>query len=275
VHDAAVSLQPSRTAPRPYPFLYSKGTSSAAATQVGVVSRSPSCCSWLFSTSKLSPPGTPRVYSTYLNSSRENVDLEFIKLLGPSSLHLHPNPTLLFLAKNPADSESSLLVKLVAPECCGETVHRTLAVRGFAPLLYGTACVVGAPSAIVMEYLDANSGWMTLQNYIKENQEITINTEHPRLAELLETMKTERVVHGDLRPNNIMCRELPGKGKERGELEIKVIDFDWAGKLGVARYPTNRNPDIAWPGNQRDLIGEDDDKELLSKTLAKLYSCID
>ena len=88
-------------------------------------------------------------------------------------------------------------------------------------------------------------------------------------------MKTEGVVHGDLRPNNIMCQELPDQGKERGELEIKVIDFDWAGRLGVARYPTNRNPDIAWPGNQRDLIGKDNDKEPLSKTLDKLYSCGD
>jgi len=214
----------------------------------------------------------PRVYSTYLNSSGENVDLEFIKLLGPSSLHLHPNPTLLFLAKNPADSENSLLVKLVAPECYSETVHRTLAARGLAPLLHGTVCVAGAPSAIVMEYLDANSGWMTLQKYIKEHQEIKINTEHPRLVELLEAMKQEGFVHGDLRPINIMCRELPGRGKERGELEIKVIDFDWAGKLGVARYPAGRNPEIPWPGNQRDFIGGDDDKKLLGKTLAKLYS---
>ena len=104
---------------------------------------------------------------------------------------------------------------------------------------------------------------------------ITINTEHPGLVELLQTMKTEGVVHGDLRPNNIMCREVSGRGKERGELEIKVIDLDWAGKLGVARYPTGRNPEIPWPGNQRDLIGKGDNKELLSKTLAKLYSCGD
>jgi len=159
-------------APRPHLFLYSKGNSSAAPTQVDcVVFHSPFYYSQLFSTSKLSPPGTPRVYSTYLNSSRESVDLEFIKLLGPSSLHLHPNPTLLFLVKHPADSESSLLVKLVALECYGETVHCALAEEGLAPLLYGTACVAGAPSAIVMEYLDANSGWMTLQSYIKEHQE--------------------------------------------------------------------------------------------------------
>ena len=147
-----------------------------------------------------------------------------------------------------------------------------LADHGLAPLLHGTICVAGAPSAIVMEYLDENSGWMTLQNYIKEHQEITISTEHPGLVRLLETMKKEGVVHGDLRPLNIMCREEPGRGKERGELEIKVIDFDRAGSLGVARYPSGMNPKIPWPGKPRDLIGRDDDKKLLSETLAKLYS---
>ena len=224
----------------------------------------------------MSPPGTPRVYSTYLDSSRKSVDLEFIQLLGPSSLPLHPNPTLLFLAKTPADSKSSLLVKLVAPECYSETVHRLLADNGLAPSLHGIICVAGAPSAIVMEYLDKNSGWMTLQNYIKEHQEITISTEHPELVRLLEIMKKERVVHGDLRPLNIMCREEPGQGKESGELEFKlefrVIDFDRAGSLGEARYPSGMNPKIPWPGKPRDLIGRDDDKKLLSETLAKLYS---
>src|SRR5258706_5821648 len=205
MYDVAVSLQPSRMAPRPHPFLYSKGNSRAAASQVDcVASHSPFSCSWLFSTTKLSPPGMPRVYLTYLNSSGINVDVEFIKLLGPSSLHLHPNPILLFLAKNPADSESSLLIKLVAPECYNETVHHMLADKGLAPLLHGIVCVAGAPSAIMMEYLDENSGWMALQNYIKEHQEITINTEHPGLVQLLETMKTKEVVHGDLRPINIM-----------------------------------------------------------------------
>ena len=217
----------------------------------------------------------PRVYSTYRSSSGKHVALEFVKPLGPSPLYRNPNPTLLFLGKSPDHSESSVLIKLVAPKCYGEAVHRMLAEKGLAPLLHGTACVAGAPSAIVMEYLDASSQWMTLQDYVKECQEIRITTEHPRLIELLETMKTEGFVHGDLRPNNIMCRELLGPWNERGDLEIKVIDFDWAGKLGVARYPAIMNPDIAWPGRRRDLIGEDDDRILLSKTLAKLYPCDD
>jgi len=61
------------------------------------------------------------------------------------------------------------------------------------------------------------------------HRETTINTTHAALVKLLDTMKEKKVVLGDLRPNNIMCRE-----REEHGLEIKVVDFDWAGKLGSA-----------------------------------------
>ena len=31
-----------------------------------------------------------------------------------------------------------------------------------------------------------------------------------------------------------------------GEMDYKVIEFDWAGVLGVVRYPVDRNQ-IPWP----------------------------
>ena len=74
-----------------------------------------------------------------------------------------------------------------------------------------------------MEYLDANSCWMALENYIKGHQEIKINTEHPRFVELLETMKMEGFVHGDLRPNNIMRRELLGPGKREETWKSRLL----------------------------------------------------
>lgn len=152
------------------------------------------------------------------------------------------------------------------PECYNEEVHRTLADEGLAPLLLGTAHVAGAPSAIVMEYLDPPSGWTTLQSYIQEHRDIIINTEHPALANLLKTMREKKVVHGDLRPNNIMCRERPDSGTQK--LEVKVVDFDWAGKLGSAKYPAIMNPDIKWPGAPHGVIGENDDETLLLQMLA-------
>ncbi len=123
-----------------------------------------------------------------------------------------------------------------------------------------------------MEYLDPPSGWSTLQNYIRAHPEIQISIEHPALVRLLKTMKEKKVVHGDLRPNNIMCRTRPHTGTEGKELEIKVVNFDWAGKLGSAKYPAIRNPAIEWPGARRGIIGENDDETLLTRTLAMVYA---
>jgi hypothetical protein len=156
----------------------------------------------------------------------------------------------------------------VDPKCYSEEVHRTLADEGLAPLLLGTAHVAGAPSAIAMEYLDPASGWVTLQNYVREHRETKINTERPTLVKLLKTMKEKKVVHGGLRPNNIMCRAPPDRRTEGQELEIKVVDFDWAGKLGSAKRPAIMNPDVEWPGAPRDVIGGHGDETLLMKTLA-------
>ena len=174
----------------------------------------------------------------------------------------------MFLARDPATPATTLLVKLVDPKWYSEEAHRALADVGLAPLLHGTARVPGAPSAIIMEYLDPSSGWTTLQAYVETHREIKVDTRHPALVELLKTMREKKVVHGDLRPNNIMCRVRPEGGTEGRELEIKVVDFDWAGKLGSARYPAIMNPAIKWPGMPGDLIGEDDDGTLLGGTLA-------
>ena len=149
-----------------------------------------------------------------------------------------------------------------------EEVHRALADEGIAPLLHGTALVTGAPSAIIMEYLDPLSGWTTLQDYIKAHREIKISIEHPALVRLLNTLKEKRIVHGDLRPHNIMCRPRPDTGTGEHELEIKVVDFDWAGRLGSAKYPANMDPAIEWPGARYGVIGENDDETLLTRSLA-------
>ena len=47
-------------------------------------------------------------------------------------------------------------------------------------------------------------------------------------------------MHGDLRSNNIIVH--------KRELSIRIIDWDWAGKIGEATYPASINMDqITWP----------------------------
>lgn len=156
------------------------------------------------------------------------------------------------------------MVKLVEPNRYGIWAHRTLARLGIAPALLGHAEVQGAPTAFVMEWLQSIDGWVTLHEYAKTHAHIVKNRP-AKLTQLLTVMKENKIVHGDLRPCNIMVRE-QGVGTTK-ELEVKVIDFDWAGMVGGARYPWARNETISWPGKPGDLIQADDDSILLGRTL--------
>ena len=52
----------------------------------------------------------------------------------------------------------------------------------------------------------------------------------------MSTLQCEKVVHGGVRPQNIVCA-VDG---------IKVVDFDWAGVEGEVSYPWNLNQDVEW-----------------------------
>jgi hypothetical protein len=75
---------------------------------------------------------------------------------------------LLFLATHP-HSHQQVLVKLVAEDHYGVDAHRKLADLGYAPFLYGIAKVEGAHTAYVMEYLPPEGGWISLEQYAKQD----------------------------------------------------------------------------------------------------------
>ena len=54
----------------------------------------------------------------------------------------------------------------------------------------------------------------------------------------LKTLHGQNLVHGDLWRPNILIDE---------EGCVKLIDFEWSGKVGVVRYPALLNPEIPWP----------------------------
>jgi serine/threonine protein kinase len=71
-------------------------------------------------------------------------------------------------------------------------------------------------------------------------------------------------VHGDIRDTNIMVRK-------DGKAGFMLVDFDWAGEIGVVRYPmnVNRGPDLWRPEGALDgeLITADDDMQMLENML--------
>ena len=56
-----------------------------------------------------------------------------------------------------------------------------------------------------------------------------------------------------------------------GDIQVKIIDFDWGGKEEAVRYPPRLNPNISWPlGVQINKpIKQIHDNDLLQSTIEK------
>ena len=201
-------------------------------------------------------PSTPRIYGscTLLEPEGEEGTLTFVS--RPNDAYQR-----LFLAtlSSPSIPDLQVLVKLV-PRSYSRDVHKHMADNGLAPKLYGYAELEGAPTAYVMEYLDPCT-WQTLHEFLKSNATAVDRT---RLQEavygIIEKLESKNYVHGDLRSNNIMIRT---DVKEKS-VDLRVIDFDWAGEAGQVRYPAERNREIWWPGEAGGPIEQDHDLRMVN-----------
>ncbi|PIL28616.1 hypothetical protein GSI_08658 [Ganoderma sinense ZZ0214-1] len=87
-------------------------------------------------------------------------------------------------------------------------------------------------------------------------------------------------VHGDIRASNVLVQrqdaEEGGRGRTGGPLQSRarafLLDFDWAGRAGKAKYPVSLDERLEWPRPARELRGryitKRDDLFMLGKMLA-------
>ena len=162
-------------------------------------------------------------------------------------------------------SPLQVLVKLV-PRSYSREVHGYMAKNKLAPKLYGYAEVEGAPTAYVMEYLDP-SIWQTLHQFFKPKKDPGVDPFQLReaICKTLKMLDDGDYVHGDLRSNNIMIRT----DVIEKSVELRVVDFDWAGKAGQVCYPAERNTNIQWPGKAGEPILKKHDSEMVDFWLAQ------
>ncbi|CCM06245.1 uncharacterized protein FIBRA_08494 [Fibroporia radiculosa] len=135
--------------------------------------------------------------------------------------------------------------------------HRECARMGFAPRLWGFNDLPDNWKMVVMDAVDGDSYKLVFDLW-------------PRPADLGATIREKLkefhgrgFVHRDIRDANPMARTSP----VAGESAFMLLDFDWAGRAGEARYPKNLykgrslwRPSRVGGGG---LILADDDLEML------------
>lgn len=208
----------------------------------------------------------PRIYNQFKNSDGLMVDLTF---MSPFNYRTGSPSYPLFLAKVKAagtsdGNEEEVLVKLVQGNY-GKDAHRVAAESGLAPKLYGVASLDGAPSAYIMEHLSGRAGW----RHPEANSIYLPTREHfkklqAEIRRLLVCLQDHQLVHGDLRPNNMFIRV------QDDNVELRVVDWDWAGPQGTARYPIDLNPNADLPGVPNGKIHTDHDQSTIYKYFNQL-----
>ncbi|KAJ2936627.1 hypothetical protein H1R20_g456, partial [Candolleomyces eurysporus] len=99
--------------------------------------------------------------------------------------------------------------------------------QGHAPRVYGFERLPGGWYGIAMEYLEDT---------------VSLDRSHLKdeVMRLMKGFHDKDLVHGDLRSANIRVRPRDEARVQEGEEDKQfwVIDFDWGGKVGEAKYPT-------------------------------------
>ena len=95
----------------------------------------------------------------------------------------------------------------------------------------------------VMEKL--GDRWVTLADWgghvdSVSDPTVALYQVYNRIMKIIDTLEGKGYVHGDLRCTNILVN--------MDTLQVKVVDFDWAGEAGGTYYPIDRNDEIeCWP----------------------------
>ena len=90
---------------------------------------------------------------------------------------------------------------------------------------------------VVMEMLDATVYKMYADKAVRW-QFPSIRSLEEKVKNLVAELHGGGFVHGDIRDANIMVKLAAAA---ESEVEVKLLDFDWAGKEGEACYPGNVN----------------------------------
>ncbi|KAJ1301446.1 hypothetical protein OPQ81_008704 [Rhizoctonia solani] len=120
------------------------------------------------------------------------------------------------------------------------TAHRMLAAKGLAPELLFASSEDPKESGFAKRI-------MVVMRRVTGSDLATTSPVPQRvlddISSALKILHDSNLVYGDLRPPNVLAVE-DQCGKITGGM---LIDFDWCGTAGQAKYPWNINPVVQWP----------------------------
>ncbi|KAF8468174.1 hypothetical protein BDZ91DRAFT_848037 [Kalaharituber pfeilii] len=151
---------------------------------------------------------------------------------------------LLFLAE--ADNGSKKCIKFTRRY--SKDAHLSCASQGYAPALRGFEALPGEWYMVVMDMADIDVYKpYSIRNTTSSSANFpSVAALRPKVEEVIKHLHRNGLVHGDVRDSNLLVRT-------DDEVGCMLVDFDWAGKEGEARYPINVNrSDIRQPDEVRD-----------------------
>lgn len=173
-------------------------------------------------------------------------------------MHCLMNGKRVFRAKVTEDSpfqptNKNLVIKFLKGRY-GFEAHRLLAQEGMAPQLHGYLNLgFNSWKMVVMEDVDfppddaADSGQYTV---LTEQDQLREFNCQDKEKVVMDCLHQANQVHGDMRFCNLKYVAIGDMFGDLAALKIKVylLDFDWAGEMGKAKYPPDLNTaDIIWP----------------------------
>jgi serine/threonine protein kinase len=160
---------------------------------------------------------------------------------------------LVFFAKANQEELPSLCVKFVRRYSAD--AHLLLAEAGHAPKLRSFTSLPGGWHMVVMDA----SPFSLLSSISRKSCNIAVST----VQNAVGILHKHNFVHGDIRDCNILAHV-----DDKENAIIHIIDFDWAGKIGEARYPMRVNTkSVARPSGVGDgeLITTHHDLQMIAR----------
>ncbi|PVG03040.1 hypothetical protein CPB86DRAFT_779928, partial [Serendipita vermifera] len=162
--------------------------------------------------------------TSYKNEMEEDINFEYDSKIPEK---------LIFSARTNEAHPQHLCIKFA--KRYSKPAHQTLADLGFAPRL---RTVMELPGSWLMIVMDRSEYTLLSEVSLSLLPQAQLAVKS-RVLYAVERLHERKLVHGDIRAVNILIDTETINNE--GGCSIHIVDFDWAGTLGTAKYPMRVN----------------------------------